>query len=133
MAASSHPVLSQESSSTTRTTTSTDTSAVISVPKDGEFYFGGERITQAEIPDRLKGAFKDKPPGGRLVYIRAGPDVSYKTVVSVIDTIRGAGFDQIGLGPSDSGSESRAKSQTGGAGRGKKVHRRRHARRRASE
>jgi biopolymer transport protein ExbD len=134
MAATSHPVLSQERSSTTRTTTSNDTSAVISVPKDGEFYLGGERITQAEIPDRLKSAFKDKPPGGRLVHIRAGPDLSYKTVVSVIDTIRGAGFDQIGLVPSDdSGSESRAKSQTGGAGKGKKVHRRRHTRRRASE
>ena len=134
MAASSHPALSQERPPTVRAATSTDTSAVISVPRDGEFYFGTDRITQAEIPDRLKSAFKDKPPEGRLVYIRAGLDVSYKTVVSVLDTIRGAGFDQIALVPSaDSGSKSRAKSQTGGAGKGKKVRRRRHTRRRASK
>jgi biopolymer transport protein ExbD len=134
MAASSHPVLSQERSTTTRATTSTDTSAVISVPRDGEFYFGGDRITQAEILDRLKGAFKDKPPEGRLVHIRVGLGVSYKTVVSVIDMIRGAGFDQIGLVPSaDSVSNPRAKSPTGGAGKGKKVRGRRSTHRRASK
>jgi biopolymer transport protein ExbD len=122
MSVSSHLVLSQERPSTTCTTTSTYTSAVISVPRDGEFYFGTDRITQAEIPDRIKGVFKDKPPEGRVVYIRAGLDVSYKTVVSVIDTIRAAGFDQIALVTNaDSGSK------------GKKVHRRRHTHRRWSK
>ncbi len=134
MAASSHLALSQERPSTTRATTSTDTSAVISVPRDGEFYFGMDRITQAEIPDRLKGAFKDKRPEGRVVYIRAGLDVSYETVVSVIDTIRGAGFNQIALVTNaDSGSKPQAKSPTGGAGKGKKVRGRRHTHRRTSK
>ena len=134
MAASSHLVLSQERPSTTRTTTSTYTSAVISVPRDGEFYFGMDRITQAEIPDRLKGAFKDKPPEVRVVCIRAGLDVSYATLVSVIDTVRGAGFNQIALvTDGDSGSKPRAKSPTGAAGKGKKVRRRRRTPRRASK
>lgn len=132
--ASSHVALSQERPPTTRDTTSADTSAVISVPRDGEFYFGTDRITQAEIPDRLKGAFADKPPEGRVVYIRAGLDVSYKTVVSLIDTIRGAGFDQIALVTNDdSGSKPQAKSRKGGAGKGKKVRARRPTRRRASK
>jgi biopolymer transport protein ExbD len=133
MAAPPHPALSQERPST-RATTSTDASAVISVPRDGEFYFGMARLTQAEIPDRLKSAFKDKPQEGQVVYIRAGLDVSYKTVVSVIDTIRGAGFKQIALVTNvDSGSKPQAKSPTGGAGKGKKVRGRRHTHRRASE
>jgi biopolymer transport protein ExbD len=134
MAASSHLALSQEGTSTTRASTSTDTSVVISVPRDGEFYFGLDRITQAEIPDRLKCAFKDKPSEGRVVYIRAGLDVSYKTVVSVIDTVRGAGFKQIALVTNaDSGSKTQVKSPTGGAGKGKKVRGRRRTHRRASK
>jgi biopolymer transport protein ExbD len=134
MTASSHPALSQERPSTARAATSTDTTVVISVPRDGEFYLGKDRITQAEIPDRLKDAFKDKPPEGRVVYIRAGLDVSYKTVVSVIETIRGAGFDQIGLVTNaDSGSKPRVKAPTGGAGKGKKGRGRRHTHRRASK
>ena len=125
MAASSHLVLSQESPTTPPTTTSTDTSAVISVPKDGEFYFGMDKITQAEIPDRLKVVFKDKPKSAQIVYIRAGLDVSYKTVVSVIDTIRAAGFEQIALVTNaNSGSKLQAKSLTGSAGKSKKVRRR---------
>jgi biopolymer transport protein ExbD len=131
MAVSSHLVLSQERPTTPRTTTSTDTSVVISVPKDGEFYFGMDKITQAEIPDRLKGVFKDKPKSEQIVYIRAGLDVSYKTVVSLIDTIRAAGFDQIALVTNaDSGSKLKAKSPTRGAGKGKKVRRNRHPHRR---
>ena len=134
MAASPHPASSQERPPAARPATPADASAVISVPRDGEFYFGTDKITQAEIPDRLKGAFKDKPPEGRVVYIRAGLDVSYKTVVSVIETIRGAGFDQIALVTSaDPGPKPRAKSRTGGAGKGKKARRRRHTHRRASE
>jgi biopolymer transport protein ExbD len=134
MAASSHLALSQEVSSTTRITTSTDTSVVISIPRDGEFYFGKDRVTQAEIPDRLKGAFKDKPPEGRVVYIKASLDVVYRTVVSVIDTVRGAGFNQIALvTDADSGSKPQAKSPTGGAGKGKKERGRRRTPRRASK
>ena len=128
----SRPALSQETPSTAGAATSAETSAVVYVRRDGEFYFGKDRITQAEIPDRLRAAFKDTPPEGRVVHIRAGLDVSYQTVVSVIDTIRVAGFNQIALvTDADSGSKPRAKSPTGGAGKGKKVRGRRHAHRRA--
>jgi biopolymer transport protein ExbD len=126
IATSSRTALSQERASATRAETPADSSVVIYVPKDGEFYFGGERITQAEIPDRLKGVLKDKPTESQTVSIRAGLGVSYKAVVSLIDTIRGAGFNQIALVPvADSGSKPQAKSQTGGAGKSKKVRRRR--------
>lgn len=134
MAASPHVALAQERPSTTRVATSTDTSTLISVPRDGELYFGKDRVTQSEIPDRLKGAFKDTPPEGRVVYIRAGLDVSYKTVVSVIDTVRGAGFNQIALvTEADSGAKLQPKPPAGGAGKGKKARARRRTLRRASQ
>lgn len=125
MAACPHAASSQERPSS-RTTIPAGTSAVISVPTDGELYFGKDKITQAEIPDRLKEAFKDKPQEGRIVYIKAGLDVKYKTVVSVIDTIRAAGFDQIALvANDDSASKSQAKPTTGSAGKSRKARRRR--------
>jgi biopolymer transport protein ExbD len=130
MGASSRPVLSQERPSSGRANTSTSTSATVSVPADGEFYFGNDRITQAEIPHRLKEALKDKPPGEQIVHIRAGLNVSYKTVVSVIETIRGAGFEQIGLvTDTDSDSKLRTRSPAGGAGKRRKMRGRRHVRR----
>ena len=132
MAACSQPALSQEMPSTPNAATPADTRVVIYVPKDGEFYFGKESVTQAEIPGRLKDAFKDIPPEGRVVYIKAGLDVSYKTVVSVIDTIRGAGYSQIALvADADSGSKPRTKSPSGGAGKSKKVRGRRRTHRMA--
>ena len=92
MAASPRPVLSQGRAATTRVITSANNSVVVSVPRDEEFYFGTDRITQAEVPDRLKAAFKGRSPEGRMVYVKAGLHVSYKTAVLVTDTIKGAGF-----------------------------------------
>ena len=128
--ASSHPVLSQEKPSPAHANTPTYTSAIVSIPADGEFYFGSDRITQAEIPRRIQEVFKDKPPDEQIVYIRAGLNVSYQTVVSVIEMIRGAGFEQIALVTNtDSDSKLQTRSPAGGAGKGRKMRRRRHVRR----
>ena len=130
MGASSPQVLSQEKPSPARANTPAHTSAVVSIPADGEFYFGSDRITQAEIPHRIKEAFKDKPPDEQIVYIRAGLNVSYKTVVSVIEMIRGAGFEQIALvAEADPGPKLQTRPPAGGAGKGRRVRRGRHVRR----
>jgi biopolymer transport protein ExbD len=71
--------------------------AIVAIPNDGEFYFGKVRVNEADIPDKIKQALKDKPPDEQIVYIKAASFVRYGTVVSVIDAIRAAGFDQIGL------------------------------------
>ena len=129
--ASSHTVLSQEKPPSAQTGTSTQAPAVVYIPADGEFYVGSDRVTQAEIPDRIKEAFKDKPSDEQVVHIRAGLNVSYRTVVSVIEMIRGAGFKQIALvADTDSGSKLQKGSPTGGAGKGRKTRRRRHVRKR---
>ena len=72
-------------------------SAVVSIPADGELYFGKVRVAEAGLPEKMKEALKDKPPDEQIVYIKAGVFVRYGSVVSVIDAMRAAGFDRIGL------------------------------------
>ena len=74
-----------------------DTSAVVAIPTDGEFFIGREKVTQTDIPARIKNILKDKPAPDQVVYIKSGKEVKYGTVVSIIDAIRDAGFDRIGL------------------------------------
>lgn len=72
-------------------------SVVVSIPTDGEFYFGKVRVAEADIPERLKLTLKDKPPDQQIAYIKAAVSVRYGTVVSVMNAMRAAGIDRIGL------------------------------------
>ena len=90
-----------------------DTSAVVAIPSDGEFYIGREKVAQPDIPTRVRNLLKDKPAPDQVVYIKSGKLVKYGTVVSVIDSIREAGFDRIGLV-----AEKEKAGQGGGGGGG---------------
>jgi biopolymer transport protein ExbD len=72
-------------------------SVIISIPLDDEFYFGKAKVAQADLVEKIKLALKDKPAAEQIVYIKAGVSVKYGTVVSVVNAIRAAGFDRIGL------------------------------------
>jgi biopolymer transport protein ExbD len=74
-----------------------DTSAVIAIPTDNEFFIGRDKVSKDDIPARVKNILKDKPAPEQVVYIKSGKETKYGTVVSVIDAIRDAGFDRIGL------------------------------------
>lgn len=74
-----------------------DTSAVVTISQDNEFFIGSDKVAQADIPARIRNILKDKTPPDQVVYIKSGKRVKYETVVSVIDAIRDAGFDRIGL------------------------------------
>lgn len=74
-----------------------DTSAVIAIPNENEFYIGKDKIAQADIPTKVKNILKDKPAAEQIVYVKSGTNVKYGTVVDVIDKVREAGFDRIGL------------------------------------
>lgn len=72
-------------------------SVVVSIPTDDQFYFGKVRVAQADIAEKVKQALKDKPPEEQIAYIKAGVLVRYDTVVSVMDYMRAAGVERIGL------------------------------------
>ena len=78
-----------------------ETSAVIAVPTDTEVYFGRDKVNKEDLAnilkDKLKDKFKDKPPNEQIVYIKSGTMVKYETVVNVINAVRDAGYDKIGL------------------------------------
>jgi biopolymer transport protein TolR len=90
---------------------SSESSLVISIPNDGEFYLGkvkydidvknkndGER--KRLIEDIKKEIDKKKSDEERIVYIKSGVNVSYGQLVGIIDVIRdpeAGGVTQIGL------------------------------------
>lgn len=74
-----------------------DTSAVIAIPNNGEYYIGRDKIALADIPQMIKKILKDKPAPEQVVYVKSSTGVKYGEVVLVIDSVREAGFDRIGL------------------------------------
>jgi biopolymer transport protein ExbD/biopolymer transport protein TolR len=71
-----------------------DERIVLSISRDGLIYYGSDSINFASIPARLK---RDAKSNKDSVFLRADKDVKWNSIVSVIDAVRGAGFDEIKL------------------------------------
>ena len=76
-----------------------DTAVVVSVPFEGAFYLGRDLVRDeptliAKIKAKMDAL---KPSDPRIVYIKGGNNVQYGEVVRVVNAIREAGFDQLGL------------------------------------
>lgn len=79
-----------------------DSAIVISVPAPGNYYFKKELYAgpagKERLIERLKRAKKEqKPSDPQAIYIRGGIDVPYKEIVTVVDSIREADFEVVGL------------------------------------
>jgi biopolymer transport protein ExbD len=76
-----------------------DTSAVVAIPggNDPRIYIGRDAVALDDLGQKIKNILKDKQPQDQVVYIKAGKLVKYGTVVEVIDKIREAQFERIGL------------------------------------
>lgn len=74
-----------------------DTSVVISIPDNNNFYLGKEQFPLDTLGEKIKTMMKDKAPDKRIVYIKSGIEVDYGTVVEAIDIIRKQDIDKIGL------------------------------------
>jgi biopolymer transport protein ExbD/biopolymer transport protein TolR len=74
-----------------------ESSVVISIPNDGEYYVGKERIAKEELGTRIDKMMKSKTEAERIVYIKSGVGVQYGSVVEIINVVREAGIDKIGL------------------------------------
>jgi biopolymer transport protein TolR len=76
-----------------------DTAVIVSIPSPGMYYVGrdvqqGTDKLITTIQSRMKAL---KPSDPQIVYIKGGINVPYGEVVTVINSIRDAGFQQIGL------------------------------------
>lgn len=75
-----------------------DTSVVIAIPSDGEYYIGKDRISKEQLKDRVEKMLNNiKKEEEKVVYIKSGVAVSYGDVVTVINEVRALGVDKIGL------------------------------------
>lgn len=85
-----------------------ENSIVISIPNDGEYYLGKQKVSIDMSNDQESNrAFREKieamleplknEPERQIVYIKSGVNVSYGTVVNVINEVRKLGVDKIGL------------------------------------
>src|SRR5215210_132027 len=74
-----------------------ESSVVISIPNDGEFYIAKDRISKEDMGARVERMLKNKTEAEKIVYIKSGVGVNYGTVVEVINVIRKQGVDKIGL------------------------------------
>lgn len=74
-----------------------DTSVVITIPDNNNFYVGKDPFPLTSLGEKVQSLMKDKAPDKRIVYIKSGIDVNYGTVVEAIDVIRRQDIDKIGL------------------------------------
>ena len=75
-----------------------ESSIVISIPNNGEYYLGKNKIAQDEIKTKVQPLLEAmKTEEDRIVYIKSGVNVQYGDVVNVINEVRGLGVDKIGL------------------------------------
>jgi len=74
-----------------------DTSVVIAIPDNNNFYIGKEQYPLDALGDKVKKLMENKTPEKRIVYIKSGVDVDYGRVVDAIATIRKQDIDKIGL------------------------------------
>jgi biopolymer transport protein TolR len=75
-----------------------ESSVVISVPNDGEYYLGKVKVQKEGLAEKVDSMLqKIKNEQDRIVYIKSGVGVSYGDVVTVINEVRKLGVDKIGL------------------------------------
>jgi biopolymer transport protein TolR len=74
-----------------------DTSVIVAIPDNSNFYIGKEQYPLDALGDVIKRRMEGKTPDKRIVYIKSGVDVDYGRVVQAIETIRKQDIDKIGL------------------------------------
>ncbi|MEP7339180.1 MAG: biopolymer transporter ExbD [Acidobacteriota bacterium] len=75
-----------------------DTAVVVSIPSDGVYYIGRDPVRKELLVEKIQTRMKAlKPSDPQIVYIKGSVNVQYGDVVDVVNMIRDAGFEQLGL------------------------------------
>ena len=70
-------------------------SLLIAVMKDGTIFFGKEKTTADQLTAKVKDRLANKTD--KRVFVKADARTKYGNVVEVVDNVRSAGVDQLGL------------------------------------
>ncbi len=69
---------------------------IVAITQDGKVFFGNDRVNDpADLTDKIRDRLTNKVD--KRVYIRADARTKYSVVVQVVDNVRAAGVDELGL------------------------------------
>ncbi len=72
-----------------------DDAVIVAVTRDGTIFLGNTKITKADITSQIKDQIANKLD--KTVYVKSDARAKYGDVVAVVDEIRSAGVDSLGL------------------------------------
>jgi biopolymer transport protein ExbD/biopolymer transport protein TolR len=68
---------------------------LVSVMRDGTIYFGSDKVAVDSLTGKVKDRLANKT--NKEVYLKADARAHYGNVVGVVDAVRAAGVDDVGL------------------------------------
>ena len=68
---------------------------LIAVMRDGKVFFGKDPIAVADLTDKIRDRLANRTD--KRVFIKADARAKFGNVVEVVDNVRSAGVDQLGL------------------------------------
>jgi biopolymer transport protein ExbD/biopolymer transport protein TolR len=68
---------------------------VVAVTRDGKTFLGTNQTTPEDLPVKVKDLLQNRVD--KTVYVKADTRARYEKVVDVVDNLRSAGVDQLGL------------------------------------
>ena len=70
-------------------------SLLVAITRDGKIFFGSDQIKADDLTTKVKDRLTGRPD--KRVFIKADANTKYGNVVEVVDNVRSAGVDQLGL------------------------------------
>jgi biopolymer transport protein ExbD/biopolymer transport protein TolR len=70
-------------------------SLIVAVMRDGTIYFNSDKVTPEQLTDKVKDRLGSRPD--KRIFVKADAGAKYGDVVGVVDDVRSAGVDQLGL------------------------------------
>jgi biopolymer transport protein ExbD/biopolymer transport protein TolR len=70
-------------------------SLIVAVMRDGKVYFNSDVVTAESLTDKVKDKLANK--ADKRIFVKADAGAKYGDVVAVVDEVRSAGVDQLGL------------------------------------
>jgi biopolymer transport protein TolR len=68
---------------------------VVAITRDGSVFFGTDKTAPAELANKVKDKLSNR--ADKRVFIKADARARYGVVTDVVDNVRSAGVDQVGL------------------------------------
>jgi biopolymer transport protein ExbD/biopolymer transport protein TolR len=68
---------------------------VVAITRTGDVFFGDDKTVPDALTDKVKERLINRPE--KLIFVKADANTKYKNVVEVVDAVRAAGVDKLGL------------------------------------